>query len=104
MQHDAESMPVIFLVIIGWLYVALMAAVAEATSPAGSVVGAIFTFVLYGAGPVALVAYILATPARKRAIRAREQAEQVAPAAGSAAPDGSGEAAAGAVPPVREEP
>jgi len=97
-------MPVIFLVIIGWLYVALMAAVAEAASPAGSVTGAVFTFLLYGAGPVALVTYILATPARKRAIRARQQAEQAARAAASGAPDGGGEPAAGPVAPVREEP
>lgn len=97
-------MPVIFLVIIGWLYVAMMAAVAEATSTSGSIAGGIFTFLLYGAGPVALVVYILATPMRKRAIRAREEAEQAAKAAESAAPDGSGEAPADAVPPVRKEP
>jgi len=97
-------MPVIFLVIIGWLYVAAMAAVAEATSSSGSIAGAAFTFLLYGAGPVALVAYILASPARKRAIRAREQAEQAARVAASGAPDGGGEAAADAVAPVRKEP
>ena len=97
-------MPVIFLVIIGWLYVALMAAAAEAASPVGSVTGAVFTFLLYGAGPVALVVYILATPMRKRAIRAREQAEQEARADASGAPDGSGKAAADAVAPVRKEP
>ena len=96
-------MPVIFIVILGWIYVALMAAVAEATSSTGSVIGGIFTFVLYGAVPVAIVAYILATPVRKRAIRAREQAEQAA-AAASAAPGGGGETPADAVAPVRKEP
>ena len=57
-------MPFILLVIVGWLYVALMMALAEATHSNGSIAGAVFTFVLYGVGPVALVAYILATPAR----------------------------------------
>ena len=97
-------MPFVFLVIIGWLYVALMMALAEATHSGGSVLGGIFTFVLYGVGPVALVGYILLTPARKRAIRAREKAEQEARAAASAAPDGGGETPADAVAPVRKEP
>jgi hypothetical protein len=97
-------MPAVFLVIIGWLYVALMMAVAEATNSGGTVIGAAITFVLYGAVPVAIVTYIMMTPARKRAIRAREAAEQAARAAQSGAPDGGGEAAAGAVAPVREEP
>jgi hypothetical protein len=53
-----------YLVAIGWLYVALMMAVAEATNSNGTVLGALFTFVLYGALPVALVLYLLATPMR----------------------------------------
>jgi hypothetical protein len=57
-----------YLVVIAWLYVAFMMAVAEATSPIGTVIGAIFTFVLYGVGPVALVVYLMRTPARRRAI------------------------------------
>ena len=90
-------MPVVLLVVIGWLYVALMMAVAEATNTTGSVVGAIFTFVLYGVGPVALVGYILLTPARKRAAKAREKAELDQE-------DGGREAPADPVPPVRKEP
>jgi len=93
-----------YLVIIAWLYVALMMAVAEATSPIGTVVGAIFTFVLYGVGPVALVAYLMRAPARRRAIKAREAAEQAErAAAASVQPDGGGEPAADAVAPVRKE-
>lgn len=94
------------LVAIGWLYVALMMAVAEATSSDGTVVGAVFTFVLYGVLPVSLVLYLLAEPARRRRRRERDAAELARRrAAESAAPDGSGEAAAGApVAPVREEP
>ena len=93
-------MSFVLIVIIGWLYVALMMAVAEASNTTGTVMGAVFTFLLYGAGPVALVTYILMTPARKRAIRAREQARQ----APSVAPDAGSETAADAVAPVREEP
>lgn len=94
-----------YIVIIGWLYVALMMAVAEATNSNGSVLGGIVTFVLYGALPAGLVAYILATPARKRAIKAREAAELAErQAAASAQPDARGEAPADPVAPVRKEP
>jgi hypothetical protein len=94
---NLHFMPVLLIVVIGWLYVALMMALAEATNTTGSVLGGIFTFVLYGVGPVALVGYILLTPARKRAIKARAEAA-------SAQPNGGGEAPADAVAPVRKEP
>jgi hypothetical protein len=80
-----------------WLYVALMMAVAEATHPRGTLMGAIFTFLLYGVGPVALLIYLMGRKAR-RAGRARREA------AASAEPGAGGEAAADAVAPVREEP
>ena len=86
-----------YLVVTAWLYVAVMMAVAEATHPGGTVLGAVFTFVLYGVGPVALLVYLMGRPAR-RAARARREA------AASAQPDGSGEAPADPVPPVRKEP
>ena len=93
-----------YLVVIAWLYVALMMAVAEATSPIGTVVGAFFTFVLYGMAPVALVVYLMRNPARTRARKSREAAELAGRAdAGSAQPAAGGEAAADAVPPVRKE-
>ena len=76
----------LILIALGWLYVALMMAVAEATSPVGSVLGALITFVLYGVGPVALLLYILATPARRRLRQQREAAETGGLAAG---PDGA---------------
>jgi hypothetical protein len=85
---------------IAWIYVALMMSVAEATNTNGTVLGAIFTFLLYGALPVALMVYFMATPARKRAIRAREAAERAA----SLQPDAGSEPAADAVPPVGKEP
>jgi hypothetical protein len=106
-----------YIVVIGWLYVSMMMAVAEATNTTGTVLGAIVTFVLYGVLPVSLVVYLMATPARKKAIRAREAAEweaQKAAAAAAAAagagpatsdaPDAGGEPTADAVPPVRKEP
>lgn len=98
-----------YLVVIAWMYVALMMAVAEATSSNGTVLGALFTFLIYGVGPLAIVVYIMATPARKKAIKARERAEweaqQAAAArAASGEPDGGGEAPADAVAPVRKEP
>jgi hypothetical protein len=102
------TMPYIFLVIVGWLYVALMMALAEATHANGTVVGAVFTFLLYGVFPVAIVIYIMMTPARKRAIRAREAAqakeEQAQRDEASGAPDGRGETPADVVAPVRKEP
>ena len=92
------------LVAIGWIYVALMMAVAEATSTTGTVLGAFFTFVLYGVAPVSLVLYLMGTPGRKRAIKAREAAELAErAAAASTAPDAGGEAPADTVSPVRKE-
>jgi hypothetical protein len=86
------------IVVVGWLYVALMMAVAEANHPNGTVLGAVFTFLLYGVGPVALVVYLLGRGGR-RAARERLEAQQ-----DSAAPDAGGEAPADPVAPVRKEP
>ena len=63
-----------YLIPIAWLYVTMMMAVAEATNSNGTVLGAIVTFVLYGMLPVVLVVYLMRTPARRKAIRAREAA------------------------------
>ena len=97
----------IHLVVIAWLYVALMMAVAEAASSMGSVIGGVFTFLAYGVLPVALVVYLLATPARRRRRAAQEAAERQAAAASSPpasdTPDGGGEAPADTVAPVREK-
>ena len=93
-----------YLVAIAWIYVVLMMAVAEAMSPQGSVIGAIFTFLLYGLLPLAIVLYILGTPGRRRAIKAAEAAvDAAALAAASAAPDGSGHAAGDTVAAERKE-
>lgn len=90
------------IVVIGWLYVALMMAVAEATNANGSLLGAIVTFLLYGVGPVSLVVYLMREPQRKRRRKAAALAERTA--AVSAQPDAGGEAAADPVAPMRKEP
>jgi membrane protein implicated in regulation of membrane protease activity len=88
------------LVAVAWLYVVVLMAVVEATSSNGTVLGALFTLLLYGLLPLALVLYLLATPARRRARLAAEQANE----ASAPDPDRRGHAPADAVAPVREEP
>lgn len=78
-----------YLVVIAWLYVTVMMAVAEATSSTGSLLGAIITFVLYGLLPLSIVVYILGTPGRRRAIHAKEMAERAQEAATRAAASGT---------------
>lgn len=100
-----------YVVVIAWLYVVLMAAVAEAVSSTGTVLGAVITFVLYGLLPLGIVVYIMGTPGRKRALKARALAERspmaqpaedsrtspTSSVAGpSDAPDAHGKAASGA--------
>lgn len=75
-----------YLVAIGWLYVALMMALAEGMSPSGGWLGAAVTFVLYGLLPVGLVLYLMGTPLRRRQQRAAEQAATVVPATPAPAP------------------
>ena len=97
-----------YLVLIAWLYVTLMMAIAEALSPVGSVLGAIVTFLLYGVLPMTVVGYILNSPARRRARQAREaqeaQALQEAQAqASTLSPDAGRESSAASVSPIRKE-
>ncbi len=91
-----------YIVPIGWLYVSLMMAVAEATNTNGTVMGAIVTFVLYGLLPIGLILYFMGAKGRRRAIKAREAAE-LAQATQSLDPDTSSHAATDAVAPVRKE-
>jgi heme exporter protein D len=102
-----------WIVAIAWMYVAVMMALAEATNPQGTVLGAVITFVFYGLAPVALVMYLLATPMRRKARLATEAAEaarQAALAQGAsesgeqAQPDAGSLAAGDAVAPERKEP
>jgi len=91
-NHESDIQ--MHIVAIAWIYVVLMMAVAEALSSQGTVLGAVFTFLLYGVLPLSIVLYIIGTPARRRARRAAE----------SAAPDGGGEAAGEAVAAEGKEP
>lgn len=86
-----------YLIPIAWIYVVLMVAIVEALSPNGSWLGAAFTVVFYGLLPLAIVLYVLATPARRRARRAAEAAASAAPPDGRDVPPGD------AVASVREE-
>ena len=86
-----------YLVAIAWGYVVIMMAVAEATSPNGTLLGAFFTFVLYGALPLSVVMYLLGTPARRRARLAAERS------ALAVTPDDGGHAAGDAVAAERKE-
>ncbi len=94
-----------YLVAIAWMYVVVMMAVVEATSANGTVLGAIFTFVLYGALPLSVVLYILRSPARKRArLAAETTAEKVFAAEASPnEPDSSDHASGDTVTPERKE-
>jgi hypothetical protein len=86
------------LVAVGWIYVVLLMALAEASSPRGTLLGALFTLLLYGVLPLAIVLYLVGRPARRRARAAREVGLS------GAQPDGGAEAAGDAVAPERKEP
>ena len=95
-----------FIVPIAWMFVVLLMALAEATSSQGTLLGAFFTFVLYGLLPLAIVMYVLGTPARRRARLAAERQADETPSAGVAADtgDGGGEPPGARRAPEREEP
>lgn len=87
-----------YLVAIAWLYVVVLMSLAEAFSDRGSWLGAVVTFILYGAVPLAVALYLIGTPAR-RAARLRASAPT-----GSEAPDGGDHPAADPLAPERKEP
>ena len=86
------------IVVVGWAYVVVMMALAEATGAHGSLLGAFVTLMLYGVLPLSLVLYIGGARLRWRARkRAAETSADVDPGS-------RGEPAGDAVAPVREEP
>jgi predicted membrane channel-forming protein YqfA (hemolysin III family) len=93
--NTRDCLKMLHLVALAWMYVVLMVALAEAFSPQGSILGAVFTVIGWGVIPLAIVLYILATPSRRAARRARESV---------ANPDGGGHPAGDPVAPKREEP
>ena len=78
-----------YLIAIAWMYVVLMMALAEALSAQGTLLGAFFTFVLYGCLPLSIVMYLLGTPMRRRA-RLAAEAERAPKEASASQPDGGG--------------
>ena len=66
------------IIVIAWIFVVLMAAVAEAVAPNGTVLGAIITFVGWGVFPLSVVVYLLSTPMRRKARALREAAAEQA--------------------------
>ena len=88
-----------YLVAIAWIYVVLMVALVEALSSNGSVLGAVFTFLLWGVLPLAIVLYLLRAPARRRERQAR-----AGDGSGALDPDRGAHPAGHAVAPEREEP
>lgn len=93
-----------YLVAIGWIYVVLMMAIAEATSSQGSILGAVVTFLLYGVLPLSIVLYLLRTPGRRQARQMAAQAELAAEQAESINPDGGRHAASDSVTPEGKKP
>lgn len=84
--------------------------VAEATNTNGTVLGAIVTFILYGILPTALMVYLMGTPQRNKARKAKEAA-WAAPTATELPreePDGGSHSTGGpqetSIPAVREKP
>jgi hypothetical protein len=92
-----------YIVPIAWMFVVLLMTVAEATSTQGTVLGAFFTFVLYGLVPLAIVMYLMGTPSRRRARKLAEAADRPTDLAGSDG-DGSSHAPGAGVAPEREKP
>jgi uncharacterized membrane protein len=73
--REDQGRTYVYLIAIAWIYVVLMMALAEALSSQGTLLGAAFTFLLYGLLPLSLLLYIMGTPLRRRRAR-REQADE----------------------------
>jgi uncharacterized membrane protein len=101
-----------YLVAIAWGYVAVLMALAEATSSQGSLLGALITFLLYGVLPISILLYLMGAPSRGKARRRAEAqamaSEAAATAATAIAPSTQGNdsdhAAAEPLAPERKEP
>jgi membrane protein implicated in regulation of membrane protease activity len=89
------------LVALAWIYVVVLMGVVEALSPNGTVLGAVFTVLLYGVLPLSVVLYIVGTPMRRRNRRRRQPSAAVGSVAQE---DGRGQATGDIVSTVREEP
>ena len=91
-------------VAVGWLSVTVVMAMAEATSPQGSVIGALFTLWIYGFLPLGLVLYLMTSLSRAKMRRAAERAAALEDAGSGPQSDHRGHAAGASVSPEREIP
>jgi small-conductance mechanosensitive channel len=93
---------VLYIVAAAWLYVVLMMSITERSVAAG-----LGTFVFYGVFPLSVVLYLLATPSRRRAAKARAAERLEALRRQNAAPDSAADPDDGAQvvndPPVTPE-
>jgi len=89
-----------YLVVIAWIYVTLMVAVAEAASSNGTLLGAVLTFLMWGLLPLSIMVYLMGSPSRRRARRAAEAAKSES----GLAPDRGDHSPGDAVAPERIEP
>ena len=71
------------IVAVAWIFVVVLMAAAEAGSTQGTLLGAFFTLVLYGALPLSIVLYVMGTPARRKARLASERSSAAQGDAGS---------------------
>ena len=93
------------LIAIAWMYVVLMVAVVEATGSQGTLLGAAFTLVFYGLLPLAILLYLMLSPARRRARRIAEMApDRQGPSAPGLDPDDGGHPPGDPVAAEREKP
>ena len=74
-----ERSTAVLIVVVGWGYVVVMMALAEATGAHGSLLGAFVTLMLYGVLPLSLVLYIGGARAGGRASCAVEFSADVDP-------------------------
>ena len=56
-----------YIIALAWIYVVVLMALCESNVTAG-----ILTFVLYGLAPMALLFWLLGTPARRRRMRRQD--------------------------------
>ena len=87
------------IVAIAWIFVVVVWALAEATAPQGTLLGAFFTLLFYGALPLGIVLYLMGRSARRRAPSATDAA-----ASAPLDSDGGSHPAGASVAPEREEP
>lgn len=88
------------IVAVAWMFVVVLMTLAEATSTQGTVLGAIFTLLLYGVLPLGIVLYVMGTPGRAKARRAAAASALVSATQG----DAGGHAAGAGGTPEREKP